>query len=177
LATRLVKNGAVLELPGGIEGFILLKDFSWKERIQHPSDVLREGDEVQVKILEINPSEQKIYLGLKQMQENPFKDYESGRIVKCAVTGTTHDRILVDLKDDIKGFIHISQVANEKTENLEGFTPGMQIEAVVIKVNENSRMVELSIRELLNQKENETMQQYYSSPSSGFSIGDILKKE
>jgi len=175
--THIVKNGMAVSVGEGIEGFILLKDFSWKERVNSAADMFSEGSELKAKILEIMPDEQKIYLGIKQLEENPFKDYSSGSVVTGTVTGTTKDRILVDLNDGIKGFIHISQVAHEKTENLDGFSAGRKLTGLVVKVNENTGQVELSIKELEKQKETETMQQYYSTESTGFSIGDILKKE
>ncbi|MFH1352513.1 MAG: S1 RNA-binding domain-containing protein [bacterium] len=175
--THLTKNGAVVELPDAAEGFILLKDFSWKERISHPSDMLSVDQQVSAKILSISVEEQKIYLGLKQIEDSPFKNYVSGRSVTGTVAKVDTDKLIMDLPDGIPGFIHISQIESGKTENLSAFSEGQKIEAVVIKVNENLRMIELSIKELEKQKENETMQQYYSSESAGFSIGDILKKE
>ncbi|MBU4133786.1 S1 RNA-binding domain-containing protein, partial [bacterium] len=175
--THLAKNGMAVSVEEGIDGFILLKDFSWKERVAEASDMFSEGSQLQAKIIEIRPDDQKVYLGIKQLEENPFKDYSSGSNVTATVTGTTKDRILVDIKEDIKGFIHISQVAHEKTENLDAFSAGQQLTAMVVKVNENTGLVELSIKELEKQKETETMKQYYSTESTGFSIGDILKKE
>ncbi|PKN00464.1 MAG: 30S ribosomal protein S1 [Elusimicrobia bacterium HGW-Elusimicrobia-2] len=175
--THIVKNGMTVSVGDGLEGFILLKDFSWKERVASAADMFSEGSELKAKILEIIPDEQKIYLGIKQLEDNPFKGYSSGSAVTGTVTGTTKDRILVDLKDGVQGFVHISQVAHEKTENLDGFTPGMEVTGVIVKVNENSSQVEISIKELEKKKEHETMRQYYSTESTGFSIGDILKKE
>jgi len=175
--THIVKNGMTVSVGDGLEGFILLKDFSWKKRVASASDMFSEGSELKAKILEIIPDEQKIYLGIKQLEDNPFKDYSSGNVVTGVVTGTTKDRILVDLKDGVKGFVHISQVANEKTENLDDFTPGVKVTGVIVKVNENTGQVEISIREMEKQQEHETMRQYYSTESTGFSIGDILKKE
>ncbi|MEA2081712.1 MAG: S1 RNA-binding domain-containing protein, partial [Elusimicrobiota bacterium] len=175
--THIVKNGMTVSLEEGIDGFILLKDFSWKERVNSAADMFSEGSELKAKILEIRPDDQKIYMGIKQLEENPFKDYASGSVVTGKVTGTTKDRILLDLKDGIRGFIHIAQVANEKTENLDGFSEGQEVTGIIVKVNENTGQVEISIKELDKQKEHETMQQYYSTKSTGFSIGDILKKE
>jgi len=170
--THLTKNGAVVELPEGVEGFILLKDFSWKERISEPSDLLSVGQQVTAKIINVSIEEQKVYLGIKQVEESPFKNYTPGRILSCTVARVDTDKLIVELPDGIQGFIHISQIEAAKTENLSAFTAGQKIEAAVVKINENARMVELSIKALEKQKENETMQQYYSS-----SIGDILKKE
>ncbi len=175
--THIVKNGMTVSVGEGIEGFILLRDFSWKERVNSAADMFSEGSELKAKILELRPDDQKIYLGIKQLEDNPFKDYASGNVVTGTVTGTTQDRILVDIKDGINGFVHISQVAHEKTENLDGFSAGQKVTGVIVKVNENTGQVEISIKELEKQKETETMQQYYSTKSTGFSIGDILKKE
>jgi len=175
--THLTKNGAVVGLPDNLEGFILMKDFSWKERISQPSDMLSVGQDISVKILSISVEEQKIYLGLKQIEDSPFKNYVSGRKITGTVIQVDKDKIIMELSDGLKGFIHISQVEAAKTEDLSAFSEGQKIEAAVVKINENLRMVELSIKELEKKKENETMQQYYSSESAGFSIGDILEKE
>ncbi len=172
---NLTKTGAFIDLGNDIEGFVSIKDFSWEKRIQHPSEMLVPGQEIQTKILEIKPGEQRISLGIKQAKKNPFSNFAVGSVVEGTITEVRKNNCILELPDGIKGFIHISQISPEKIEDLSGFKPGQKIKAIVVEVNENSRMVELSVKGYLKQQERETIKQYYSSESTGFSIGDILK--
>jgi len=174
---NLTKNGAFVELENDLEGFIMIKDFVWERKIADPQEVVHLGEEIQAKVLKTIPSERRIYLGLKQMKPSPFANYPKGKIVKVTVTKIKPDRLYVELPDGLRGFIHISQIDSKKRDNLNDFNVGQQLEAVVIEANENTRQVEVSIKALEKKKEEATIKQYISTKPSGFSIGDILKKE
>ncbi|MBM7555993.1 bifunctional 4-hydroxy-3-methylbut-2-enyl diphosphate reductase/30S ribosomal protein S1 [Halanaerobacter jeridensis] len=149
--TKLVDFGAFVDL-GGIEGLLHISEISWG-RIDHPEDVLEEGEEIEVKILGVDKDEKRISLGLKQIQPDPWEEfineYEVGDVIEGNITKTVDFGAFMEVKPGVEGLIHISQLSHDHVETVEEVvTEGDEVEAKVININADDRKIGLSIKEL-----------------------------
>ena len=143
--------GAFVELEEGIDGMIHVSDMSWTRKINHPSECLQKGQEVEAVVLDVNPKEQRISLGLKQAQPDPWTEiatkYPVGMVVKGKVSKIASFGAFVELEDGVDGLVHISQIAEERVEKVKDkLDIGQEIEARVVKVDRAERRIGLSIR-------------------------------
>jgi small subunit ribosomal protein S1 len=146
--------GAFIELAKGVEGLIHISEMSWTRRISHPSEVLSEGDIVEAMVLSIRPEEQKISLGIKQCEFNPWsiaeEKYPVGTRVKGRVRNITSYGAFVELEEGIDGLIHISDLSWTRKINhpSEVVKKGEQIESVVLAVNAAEKKITLGHKQL-----------------------------
>ena len=152
---RAVRNltayGAFVELEEGIDGMIHVSDLSWTRKINHPSELLKKGQEVDAVVLGIDKANQRISLGMKQLDTDPWSiidtrfkvgDVVKGRVAKIASFGA-----FVELEDDIDGLVHISQISEDRIEKVKDkLNVGDEVEARVIKVDKVERRIGLSIK-------------------------------
>ena len=148
---NMTNYGAFVELENDIDGMIHVSDMSWTRKINNPSEVLKPGQEVEVVILEINPKQQRISLGLKQAEDDPWSNidslYKVGDIVKGKVSKITAFGAFVELSNKIDGLIHISQISRDRVEKVKDVLKiGDEVEARVIKVDSGERRIGLSIK-------------------------------
>ncbi len=143
--------GAFIELEEGIDGMVHVSDMSWTRKVNHPSEVLKKGDEVDAVVLDVDPQQQRISLGMKQLQTDPWSDIDSFFKIGDVVTGTvskiTSFGAFVELKDGIDGLVHISQIQEERVEKIKDvLKPGQQVTARVIKIDRDEHRLGLSIK-------------------------------
>ena len=143
--------GAFIELEEGIDGMVHVSDMSWTRKVNHPSEVLKKGDEVDAIVLDVDPNQQRISLGMKQLGEDPWSDIDShfkiGDVVTGTVTKITSFGAFVELKDGIDGLVHISQISEERIEKIKDvLKPAQQVTARVIKIDRDERRLGLSIK-------------------------------
>lgn len=143
--------GAFVELEEGIDGMIHVSDMSWTRKINHPSEMLKKGDEVEAVVIDIDKSAQRISLGIKQLDEDPWKSidqrYKIGDLVKGKVTKLASFGAFIQLADDIDGLVHISQLSEDRVEKVKDVLKvGQEVEARVIKVDKTERRIGLSIK-------------------------------
>lgn len=143
--------GAFIELEEGIDGMVHVSDLSWTKKINHPSEVLKKGDEVEAVVIDIDKANQRISLGVKQMEEDPWKSIETtfkiGDLVKGTVTKLANFGAFVSLPGDIDGLVHISQISEEHVAKVKDVLKvGQEVEARVIKVDRAERRIGLSIK-------------------------------
>ncbi len=148
---NLTSYGAFLELEEGIDGMIHVSDVSWTRKINHPSEVLKKGDEVEAVVLEVDKANQRIALGVKQLSEDPWsnidKFYKVGDLVNGQVTKLASFGAFVGLAHDIDGLVHISQVSEERVDKIKNvLKPGQDVAARVIKIDKGERRIGLSIK-------------------------------
>ena len=149
--TKLVDFGAFIDL-GGIEGLLHISEMSWG-RIGHPSDVLEEGEEVEVKVLEVDSDEERISLGLKQLLPDPWEEFADkhyeGEVVSGEITKIVDFGSFMEVEQGIEGLIHISQLSHKhvKTPD-EVVTVGEEREAKIINIDPEQKRVGLSLKEL-----------------------------
>ncbi|HZR77805.1 MAG TPA: 30S ribosomal protein S1 [Chthoniobacterales bacterium] len=143
--------GAFVELEEGIDGMIHVSDLSWTRKINHPSEVFKKGDEVEAEVIDIDKTNQRISLGIKQLSEDPWKNidqkYKIGDLVKGNVTKLASFGAFVQLQDDIDGLVHISQLSEDHVAKVKDVLKvGQEVEARVIKVDKVERRIGLSIK-------------------------------
>jgi small subunit ribosomal protein S1 len=143
--------GAFVELEEGIDGMIHVSDLSWTRKINHPSEVLKKNDEVEAIVLDIDKVNQRISLGIKQLESDPWKEidqkYKIGDLVNGKVTKLASFGAFVQLQDDIDGLVHISQLSEEHVAKVKDVLKvGQEVEARVIKVDKAERRIGLSIK-------------------------------
>src|SRR5215212_427206 len=148
---NLTSYGAFLELEEGIDGMIHVSDVSWTRKINHPSEVLKKGDDVEAVVLEVDKGNQRIALGVKQLSEDPWanidKFYKVGDLVNGKVTKLASFGAFVGLEHDIDGLVHISQVSEERIDKIKNvLKPGQDVTARVIKIDKGERRIGLSIK-------------------------------
>ena len=143
--------GAFVELEEGIDGMIHVSDMSWTRKINHPSECLQKGEEVEAVVLDVNPKEQRISLGLKQAQTDPWTEiatkYPVGMVVKGKVSKVASFGAFIELEDGVDGLVHISQISDQRVEKVrDALEVGQEVEARVVKVDRGERRIGLSIR-------------------------------
>ncbi len=143
--------GAFVELEDGIDGMIHVSDMSWTRKINHPSEVLQKGQQVEAVVLEVNSDDQRISLGLKQTQSDPWGDisdrYKIGQVVTGKVSKIASFGAFVALEDGVDGLVHISQLKDEHVEKVKDVLKvGDDVEARIVKIDGNERRIGLSIK-------------------------------
>lgn len=148
---NMTSYGAFVEIENDIDGMIHVSDMSWTRKINNPTELLKPGDVVEAVILDINPDQQRISLGLKQNEEDPWAKidalYKVGDIVKGRVSKITAFGAFIELSNKIDGLIHISQISKDHVERVKDMlNVGDEVEARVIKVDNEERRIGLSIK-------------------------------
>ena len=143
--------GAFVELEEGIDGMVHVSDMSWTRKINHPSEMLKKGDEVDAIVLDVDPSQQRISLGMKQLATDPWTDIDSffrtGDVVNGTISKITNFGAFVELKDGIDGLVHISQIQEDRVDKVKDvLKPGQEVQARVIKIDREQRRIGLSIK-------------------------------
>jgi small subunit ribosomal protein S1 len=143
--------GAFIELEEGIDGMVHVSDLSWTRKVNHPSEILKKGDEVEAIVLDVDASQQRISLGVKQLAVDPWTDIDAffkiGDVVSGVVSKITSFGAFVELKDGIDGLVHISQISEERIEKVKDvLKPGQEISARVIKIDREERRLGLSVK-------------------------------
>jgi small subunit ribosomal protein S1 len=148
---NLTAYGAFVGLEEGIDGMIHVSDLSWTRKINHPSEILKKAEEVEAVVLSIDKDNQRVSLGIKQLDNDPWSDidgkFKVGDIVKGTVAKIASFGAFVSLEGDIDGLIHISQLSEEHVERVKDILKvGDEVEARVIKVDKIERRIGLSIK-------------------------------
>ncbi len=148
---NLTTYGAFVELEEGIDGMIHVSDMSWTRKINHPSEMLKKGDEVDAIVLDVDPSQQRISLGIKQLHDDPWAKintlFKIGDIVTGKISKITSFGAFVELKNDIDGLVHISQISEDHIEKIKDVIKiGQEVSARVIKIDPEERRIGLSIK-------------------------------
>ncbi len=155
LVTGKVRNftsyGAFVELEEGVDGMIHVSDMSWTRKVNHPTEVLKKGEEVETVVLEIDATNQRISLGLKQAQDDPWAGivdrYPIGAKVTGIVTKISSFGAFVEIEEGIDGLVHISQISDDHVERVKDvMNVGDSIEARVVKVDPVEHRIGLSIK-------------------------------
>ncbi len=152
---RVADFGAFVELESGIEGLIHVSEMSWSKKNVRAQDVVKEGDQVEVVVLGVNPADKRIALGLKQALGDPWEDavkkYPQGSTAEGKVTSFTKFGAFVDLGDNIEGMVHIGDISNEKRLNhpQDVLKLGEKVKALVLEADKERRRIRLGIKQLI----------------------------
>src|SRR5256885_1251559 len=150
----IVDYGVFVELEQGIEGLVHVSEMSWNKKIQHPSKVAKVGDEVDVVVLDIKPSDRRVSLGIKQAQPDPWlliaEKYPVGTVVTGKVRNIAEFGAFIEIEDGFDGLVHVSDVSwTERIKNPhEVFKKGEDVTAKVLKIDPENRRVSLGIKQV-----------------------------
>jgi small subunit ribosomal protein S1 len=148
---NLTSYGAFVELEEGIDGMVHVSDMSWTRKINHPSEMVKKGDEVDAIVVEVDVENQRISLGMKQLTQDPWEDidrlYRMGDVIKGKVSRVAGYGAFIQLDHDIDGLVHISQVSEDRIEKIKDYlNEGDEVSARVIKIDKEERRIGLSIK-------------------------------
>jgi small subunit ribosomal protein S1 len=176
--------GIFIGLDGGIDGLVHLSDISWNESEEEAVRAYKKGDELETVILAIDPERERISLGLKQMEQDPFSNYlaahpkgtnVTGKIVEVDAKGAT-----VDLGEGVSGYIRASEIARDRVEDARtALKEGDEVEARFIGVDRKNRSLNLSIKAKDSAEEAEAIQDYSRSQAEmgSSTLGDLIKEQ
>src|SRR5271168_603285 len=151
---NLVPYGAFVELEPGVEGLVHVTELSWTKRIAKPSDVLKADQEIEAVVLGINRDEQKISLGIRQLETNPWDKaldkYPPGTRVKGKIRNLTSYGAFIELEEGLDGMIHVSDISWTRKINhpSEVFKKGDEVEAVVLEVDKANQRISVGVKQL-----------------------------
>jgi small subunit ribosomal protein S1 len=148
---NLTSYGAFVELEEGIDGMVHVSDMSWTRKINHPSEMLKKGDDVEAIVLEVDRANQRIALGMKQLEVDPWENieklYKVGDLVTGKVTKLASFGAFVGLQHEIDGLVHISQISEERVDKIKNVLKvGQEVSARVVKIDRGERRIGLSIK-------------------------------
>ena len=149
---NLTDFGAFVEIEEGIDGLIHISDMSWTKRIEHPSEVLQKGEEVEVAVLSVDAERQRLSLGLKQLRPNVWDTYaeahHQGEVVEGQVTKLTNFGAFVELDDGIEGLVHVSEIADRHVKDpADELEVGDMLKVKILKIDADSHKISLSAKE------------------------------
>jgi small subunit ribosomal protein S1 len=174
--------GLFIGIDEGIDGLVHISDISWTKRIKHPSELYKKGDVVQAIVLDIEKQNERFSLGIKQLQEDPWRTvgerYEVGKEITGTVTNLTDFGIFVELEEGIEGLVHVSEISKEKIKTPVGkYHVGEVITARVMNINSEERRIGLSIKRLEIDNEKSLLSDYVNTMRPATStFGEILRE-
>jgi small subunit ribosomal protein S1 len=174
--------GLFIGIDEGIDGLVHISDISWIKRIKHPSELYKKGDLVQAIVLDIEKESERFSLGIKQLQEDPWKSvaerYEVGKEITGTITNLTDFGIFVELEEGIEGLVHVSEISKEKIKTPVGkYNNGDVITAKVMNINSDERRIGLSIKRLEMEDDQNILNDYVNNLGPATStFGEILRE-
>ncbi|MEF3254308.1 MAG: S1 RNA-binding domain-containing protein [Deferribacterales bacterium] len=175
--------GIFVDFGAHVDGLVRKGDISWIEEEIDLHERFKVGDEIEAKILSIDPEKERIALGIKQLEKNPWKEidklYPSGKVVDAVVTAVDKDGVTVSLTKGIKGYIPLKELDEGKVNPLELYKEGSQIKASVLKADAKNKVILLSIRKYKMDSERTEVKEFMKSlqkqNDDSFSLGALLK--
>jgi small subunit ribosomal protein S1 len=149
---NIANYGAFVEIEEGIDGLLHVSDLSWTKKVGHPSEVLKKGEDIQAVVLSVDQEKQRIALGLKQLQEDPWAtvipaNYRPGMVVKGHVTKIANFGVFVELEPGLEGLLHISEISDQKIEKPEdALKVGQELDVKILRVDSDERKIGLSLK-------------------------------
>ncbi len=153
---NLADFGAFVELEEGVDGLIHISDMSWTQKIKHPSEIIKKKDKVKCIVLSVDKDNERLSLGLKQLDQDPWEAIEErypvGAEVKCNIVKVTNFGAFAEIESGIEGLIHVSQLSTNRVANpRKAVRVGQEVTAKVIKVDRANRKIGLSIKAFLEE--------------------------
>ncbi|MBE9527327.1 MAG: 30S ribosomal protein S1 [Proteobacteria bacterium] len=174
--------GIFIGLEGGIDGLIHLSDISWNSNGEDEITDFKKGDELEAVVLAVDPERERISLGVKQMDQDPFSSYVAanpkGTIVNGTVKEVDAQGAVIELIDGVDAYLRVSELSRERVEDASTVLKvGEAVEAKFIGVDRKSRTINLSIKAKDVAEEAEVMQEYTGASTATTSLGDLLKDQ
>ncbi|MCB1042227.1 MAG: 30S ribosomal protein S1 [Acidobacteria bacterium] len=178
---NITEFGAFVEIEEGIDGLVHISDFQWGERAAKPEDHVTKGEEVEVVVLAVDSENHKVSLGIKQLLADPWLAYSNehreGQVIQATVTKVSDAGLNVQLSEHVEGFIRAAETGVERGKRLSDvFSENQEIQALVTRISNRERRVDLSIRRMHQQQERRAVEEYtQGQDQGGATLGDIMK--
>ncbi|MCO1980663.1 30S ribosomal protein S1, partial [Pseudomonas aeruginosa] len=177
--------GIFIGLDGGIDGLVHLSDISWNEVGEEAVRRFKKGDELETVILSVDPERERISLGIKQLEDDPFSNYaslhEKGSIVRGTVKEVDAKGAVISLGDDIEGILKASEISRDRVEDARNvLKEGEEVEAKIISIDRKSRVISLSVKSKDVDDEKDAMKELRKQEveSAGpTTIGDLIRAQ
>lgn len=177
---KIMNFGAFVDI-GGIDGLLHISELGWN-KVNHPSEVLREGDEVEVYVLKIDREIQKVSLSLKKLLADPWQEsiqkYQEGLIVRGKVVRILPFGAFVQIEPGLEGLVHISQISEKRIKKVEEVLKvGQEIEAKIVQINPEEKKIKLSMKDIVKDEEKQEYTTFMNQQTEeeNTTIGDLLK--
>ena len=186
---KITNAGAFIELEEGIDGFLHTDDISWTRRVKNPSSVMKEGEEIEVVVINVDTEARRIRLGIKQLSEDPWQALQSkaprGTVLEGEVTSVTDFGLFVRVHGDIEGLVSKHQLVEPGTtdetedELLAKYKAGDKVKVLVTDINTQSQRLSLSIREYQRSLQRQELSKYIhdDEEETTFTLGDFIKSD
>jgi small subunit ribosomal protein S1 len=170
-----VKNvtdfGIFIGFDEGIDGLVHISDISWTQKVKHPSELYKRGQEVRAVVLSIDKENERFSLGVKQLEKDPWEDiaaqYMQGQSITGVITNVTSFGVFTELREGIEGLIHVSELGELKIEDCK---QGNELTAVITNIDRKGRKISLSIKELKEREEKEEVEGYMETQDTATSV-------
>ena len=173
--------GVFVELEPGIDGLVHITDLSWTQRIRHPSELFKKGDEVKAAVLNIDNSGEKpkISLGIKQLSSDPWDrvpyEFPIGKVAEVKILKLTDFGAFAEIVPGVEGLIHISEISEDRIEDPRAvLEPGQSVRAEVIQLDPAERKIGLSVKSARRQDDLADAQGFANVSEAGATLGDLL---
>jgi small subunit ribosomal protein S1 len=153
---NVMSYGAFVKLEAGIEGLVHISEMSWTKRINHPSEVVSIGDQIDVQVLNINRDKQEISLGMKQVQPNPWdkvaERYPPGTVISGVVRNLTNYGAFIEIEEGIDGLLHVSDMSwvRKVGHPSEVVNKGDKVQCIILNVDQERKRVALGLKQMAN---------------------------
>lgn len=186
---KLTNSGAFVALEEGIDGFLLADDISWTKKLKHPGSELAVDQEIEVLVIENDPEQHRIRLGLKQLTDNPWTEFaenhKSGSTLEGEITSITDFGLFVRVDGGIEGLVNKVNLSDDKDvpfeEAVAKYKVGDKINVYVVDVNPDKEKVAFSVREFKKKQQRDEMSQYLASSNDdndgAYTLGDALNAQ
>ena len=190
--TRTIKKitnaGAFIELEEGIDGFLHVDDLSWTKKVKNPSSVLKEGEEIEVTVINVDNETHRIRLGVKQLSDDPWATLmevaPKGSVIEGEISNITDFGLFVKVQGEIEGLIHKNNLSEDREadpdELLSNFKVGDKIKAAVIELQPSKQKLSLSVKEMKLREQKKEISKYIheeNADDSTFTLADMLKEK
>jgi small subunit ribosomal protein S1 len=177
--------GVFVEIQEGVDGMVHKSDISWTQRVNHPSEVFKKGQEVEAIILNVNYDEKKVSLGIKQLSEDPWsripQSYPPGKILAVKVIKVMDFGAFVELEPGVEGLIHVSEMKSERVDDPRSVVKeGDTVKAEVITVDPQDRRIGLSMKTVTGREEAEGAEEYMAQEREAHrpaTLGDLIRQK
>ncbi len=178
---NITEFGLFIGIDDDIDGLVHISDISWTKRIKHPSEVYKKNETIQAVVLDIDKSNERFSLGIKQTQADPWESvaqrYEVGKEISGVITNLTDFGVFVELEEGIEGLVHVSEISKENIKSpKEHYQIGETITARVMNINSDERRIGLSIKRLEEDDDDKYLEEFAKNmkPATS-SFGEILR--